>query len=308
MNERLFVVKRNGVPDVRVPVSPGRVRVGRAGSSDLYIPDPSVDEHHLEIRVQDDRVEILPLTAHRVTTINGEPVESRRAWSVHPGDRIGLGSRGVEILYEQVGQERVPQPDATPAAAPAYRPEPPLPDGPSRYLRYLPDPYQDSEFLGNFLRIFEAIWEPLEHRQNQLPLYFQAATAPDALVPWLLSWVGLSLGADWPMDRQCAVLGRLADLVAGTPLANDGPRGNPTRLPDGARLGGMGTRAGLELLLALATGGQVEVSEPPDQPFVLHVRVALPARSPLASAEVRRVVEMAKPAHVAYRLEVSVSG
>ena len=48
----------------------------------------------------------------------------------------------------------------------------------SPYLDYLPGLFTESEFLGRYLMIFQSIWEPLQHCQDHMELYFSASTAP----------------------------------------------------------------------------------------------------------------------------------
>ncbi len=61
-------------------------------------------------------------------------------------------------------------PDVSPSSSVIMRREraTPVQRGPqeesSLYLRFLPDIFQEDDFLKRFLRIFENIWEPLEHR------------------------------------------------------------------------------------------------------------------------------------------------
>ena len=43
----------------------------------------------------------------------------------------------------------------------------------SSYLEYLPALYQDDEFMGQFLLIFESILKPIENTVNNAPYYFR---------------------------------------------------------------------------------------------------------------------------------------
>ena len=180
-----------------------------------------------------------------------------------------------------LGAPPEPPPDDEPPAEPAAPPDVPT-DRRSRYMRYLPDPFhqldQDGRppFLDRFLLIFEDTWEPLEERQDHLSHYLHAATAHARMVPWLLRWFGLDLGAGWPVDRQRAVLANAGEL-----------------------LGALGTRAGLTDLLALLAQREVQIAEP--EPWTLEVWVQGPA-DPALERRLHALVNRFKPAHACWTL------
>src|SRR5437764_5528505 len=91
-------------------------------------------------------------------------------------------------------------PDPPQPANPAPRSEAEEPD--SIYRRYLPDIFQENDFLRRFLHIFEDIWEPLEQRQDYIAMYFDPHTCPTSFLPWLASWLNLPFNAHWPEARR----------------------------------------------------------------------------------------------------------
>ena len=79
--------------------------------------------------------------------------------------------------------------------------------GQSSYLKYLPAGYSESEFFGRFLMIFESVLGPLEVLVNNLAYYFDPATTPQELLPWLAGWTRLELlglvnNEGWPVERR----------------------------------------------------------------------------------------------------------
>ena len=62
------------------------------------------------------------------------------------------------------------------------------------YLRYLPEIYQEnSEFLEQYLSIFESALYDSEECISLIPLYFDPMAAPEEFYRWLADWVSLDL-------------------------------------------------------------------------------------------------------------------
>lgn len=152
----------------------------------------------------------------------------------------------------------------------------------SSYLNYLPVIFQNDEFMGRFLRIFETIWEPLEQRQDQIAMYFDPTTCPESFLPWLASWFDLPFNKNWPEPQRRMLL------------------------KEGFVIGRRsGTRPGLELILELCAGEKPEITQSQDDPFVYHIRISLPGDSSATEAFVNQIIQLHKPAHVGYTLEVN---
>ena len=82
----------------------------------------------------------------------------------------------------------------------------------SSYLEYLPALYQDDEFMGQFLLIFESILKPVDNTVGNLELYFDPQMIPEPLLPWLSSWVDLALDPTWPLERRRELVKSAAEL------------------------------------------------------------------------------------------------
>jgi phage tail-like protein len=154
--------------------------------------------------------------------------------------------------------------------------------------------------------------EALEDVISDLAKYFDPMRTDRHFLPWLAGWVALSLRADLSESRKREVIARIVPLY--------GRRGTP---------------GGMKELVELFTEGTVNFEEPQDielqirdhstigkdtwlggpPPHVFHARFAPPqdgsadreecARRHQLNIEIARwAIEMAKPAHTWYTLEV----
>ncbi len=171
----------------------------------------------------------------------------------------------------------------------------------SSYLEHLPALYQDDEFMGQFLLIFESIMKPIENTVDNLPWYLDPLLIPASLLPWLSSWVALSLDQNWPLERRRLLLRSATELYRWR-----------------------GTKRGLAEYLRIYTGSLPEISEyipgmKLDQETILGtntrlgssgaghhftVTLELEGDSGINSDTVRAIIEAQKPAHTAYTLEI----
>ncbi|MFC1871831.1 phage tail protein, partial [Chloroflexota bacterium] len=108
----------------------------------------------------------------------------------------------------------------------------------SSYLEFLPALYRDDEFMGQFLLIFESILKPIENTVDSSSLYFDALMTPEPLLPWLASWIDLTLDPSCPIERRRQLVKAAAELYRWR-----------------------GTRRGLTEYLRIYTGSTPEISE-----------------------------------------------
>ncbi len=174
----------------------------------------------------------------------------------------------------------------------------------STYFQYLPALFQQDvgddgvSFTGRFLLAFEAILQGvaapqapgLEEILDRIHIFFNPGPevperdrAPAAFLPWLASWVGLTLREDWTEAEQRRLLSRMVPLY---------------------RL--RGTKAGLTELLRTYTNEQVEVEKSEQDPHFFRVNMTLSAADPrlLQRKEriARAIIDQEKPAHTYYTL------
>jgi phage tail-like protein len=184
----------------------------------------------------------------------------------------------------------------------------------SLYLEFLPALYQEIDFVGRFLKIFEETFEPTVHTLESLWAYLDPLTAPVQLLPFLAHWVGLQTPAYLAMERQRFLIRNAMQIYRWR-----------------------GTKRGLRFYLHLATGlpldqditeetdKHITILESFDRGFVTgvtklgedailgggrpyHFSVRLRCDSPecrIDEALVRQVIDQEKPAFCSYDLQIA---
>lgn len=190
----------------------------------------------------------------------------------------------------------------------------------SRYLEYLPSLYEQDDFMGRFLMLFESFWRPIDLQISGIHNYFDPDLTPARFLPWLASWFDLALDDFWSEAQQRELLKSVMWLYRrrGTRVALQRYLEIFTQRPveileKRAKNMTLGKRARLGVGVALGMG---------NMPHSFTVRLQLPAITPppgLDEEEAAREVErlekqrlalihrmiMAnKPAHTSYRLEI----
>ena len=175
----------------------------------------------------------------------------------------------------------------------------------SSYLEYLPALFQDDEFMGQFLLIFENILKPVENTVDNLALYFSPLMTPEPLLPWLASWVDLTLDPTWPEERRRELVKSAAELYRWR-----------------------GTKRGLSEYLRIYTGSVPEISEyipgmrlDQDTELGINTRLGssgtghhftvtleLDESSEIDVNTVKAIIETQKPAHTVYTLQIRQNG
>jgi phage tail-like protein len=154
---------------------------------------------------------------------------------------------------------------------------------PSRLLGYLPSIYADDPFLGNFLRIFEDTWEPLERQLDQLHTFFNPRLAPPEFLPWLGSWVDLVLDENWPISRRRELIRQAADLYR--------RRGTP---------------GGLRDYLRIYVGIEPQIVEGDLRAYPHHFsvifRMTATDQARIDEQRIRQIIDEEKPVHTVYTL------
>ena len=172
-----------------------------------------------------------------------------------------------------------------------------------RLLELLPAIYRQDAFVGQYLKAFEKLLlgiddgvtlagltpRALEAQIDGLASTFDAHQAPADFLPWLASWLGLSLRADLSLAQQRDFLANIAQ-----------------------RYRHRGTLQNLTELLTLFSGGRPVVTED-DAPHAFTVTLFLPAVDSSARRDqvdqqlkiAHALIELEKPAHTVYTLNVS---
>jgi len=166
----------------------------------------------------------------------------------------------------------------------------------SSYLNYLPAIFQSDEFLDRFLLAFETVlsgqadpnYVGLEETIGNLASIFDANTTPEEFLPWLASWVSLSLRADWDAATKRSFIREIVSLY---------------------RL--RGTKAGLARMLEIYTGQPVEINDDFQQiAHYFQVKLTLGDtdldRLRRQQEIARAIIDQEKPAHTFYALKIGV--
>jgi phage tail-like protein len=135
----------------------------------------------------------------------------------------------------------------------------------SGYLAYLPAIFRADPFAGRFLLAFETILSGtdlqrpgLEAKIGRLAGYLDPMTTDEEFLPWLASWVALSLRADWDPGTKRRFIAQITSLY---------------------RL--RGTPEGLRRMLKLYTDAPVEVVDDFAEPaYYFQVQLTLPEADP----------------------------
>lgn len=173
----------------------------------------------------------------------------------------------------------------------SWAPTPPgVPESRSSYLDFLPGIYQESDFLGRFLLIFEHILSPIERSVANISHFFDADITPEDFVPWLGSWLGVVVDARIPEERRRELVRAAPELYRWR-----------------------GTKRGLRHYLLLYTGVEPEITEPSlseiasnrNQAFRFTVRLRLPAGVQVQRAFIESIIDAEKPAFAGCILEIT---
>lgn len=176
----------------------------------------------------------------------------------------------------------------------------------SSYQQHLPAVFQTDELIGRFLLAMEAVLsglgaeraegaglgpgprDGLEDVLARVHTLFDPAATRAEFLPWLASWVALTLRADWDEPTRRAFIAGIVPLY---------------------KL--RGTKAGLEAMLSLYTREPVTVDDSfTDPPHFFSVRMTLSEQDReqvrLKQQIARAIIDQEKPAHTFYALQIAV--
>jgi len=170
----------------------------------------------------------------------------------------------------------------------------------SHWLDYLPTIYHNDLFLARFLLIFQSILDPIEQTVDNTHSYFDPSLTPARLLPWLASWVGLTLESELDEATRRELLRRAADLSRWKGTRRElreqfqirtGSRALIVENFDGMRLG-QDAAMGLNTQLGRPFEGCISVT------------LAQVADRPVEPWRADSLVEELKPAHVGHLVRI----
>lgn len=163
----------------------------------------------------------------------------------------------------------------------------------------LPAMYHDNDIAQRFTGALDVVLAPVLATLDSSDAYVDPRLAPLDFVEWLADWVGVELDASWPEERQRALVARAADLFAW--------RGTVRGVAEAVAIYTGVVPEILETGATAWTGTPPPTGELPGSPagqLVVRVRVAPGAAESIDLGRLDRLVEAAKPAHIAHRVEV----
>lgn len=286
-----LVVLRGGAT-LRALALPGRPStIGRVPDNWLVLPDSGVARYQAELEPLGPDVLLTNLGGAEQVALNGRRLLPHQPARLSDNDAIAIGpfqlAYGARPLASEPASQGVIAPtpgkivESEQTAAEATAVLPRLPDGPSRYLYELPPVYHDDDgFLGRYLKLFEAVWEPIEHRQDRIDMYFDLRTCPPALVAWLASWLGASLDPQLTEARQRRLAAEALDLYRWR-----------------------GTRYGLTRALEICVGQTPQIVRDAREPLAIVIHMPAPPASDAQRDLALRLAQASCPAHIASRFE-----
>lgn len=156
-----------------------------------------------------------------------------------------------------------------------------------RLMAMLPAIYRDDPFLGRYLWAFEQLFVSLEQQIDDLATLFDPAETREDFLPWLASWVALTLRADLPPSQQRAFLARIVPLYQRR-----------------------GTKQNLQDLLSIFTRGVPTITESDDAGPAHHFTITMRLPQAAAQDQLRQsaiahaLIDLEKPAHTYYDLDL----
>lgn len=300
-----LIVQLQGAVVQTIPLNTPVLRIGRAPESGLMLDNHMISRNHAEIRSGPQGAALTDLGSSNGTFVGSQRLLPNQPHLLTAGASFRIGpylliyratAMDEQALEEDEGLLPIPEHVTLPPEVAETRKQPgplPQPELPTRcpergvaslYAQYLPDIYQENDFLQRFLHIFEDIWEPLEQRQDHIEMYFDPRTCPVVFLPWLASWLDIPLSPHWSEVRKRRVLAQTMEVYSWR-----------------------GTLYGLARMIEISTGLMPEITEKPAEPFVFYVRIAL---SPSPTGEVvdrtliEELIQLHKPAHAGYILEI----
>ena len=290
-----LVASLEGTVLQRIEITASSITIGRLPENVLVLREQAVSRKHAEVRLDQGKPTLVDLGSASGTFVGatrllqGQPVVLDQNAEARIGPYVlklevemkSAASPIAPVYAPPETRVRLPDTDELPVVAARETYPAPLPVGErSQYLRHLPAIFQDADFLGRMLLIYEAIWEPLEQRQEHIAMYFSPATCPAPMLAWIADWLSLELDAHWPERRRRELLREAMQLYRWR-----------------------GTRYGLTRMLEVCTGQPVQISEDPERPFVF--KITIPTYTDVSRDFIERLVRAHKPAHVGYVLETS---
>lgn len=288
----LFKVTGPDVEQDSLVIDRRGLRVGRTRDNNLTLEHREISRQHLRILWHDDKYFVEDLNSSNGTWLNDERLPARQERELRVGDVIRLGPFLMTFVRFILPVAEAATPDAPlalmgdsdrPTNGVLIDPFPPgIPRDKSNWMKYLPAIYDEDEFTGRYLLIFESLMAPIIWYIDHFDFFLDPNLAPTEWLQWIAGWFDLLLVPQLPIERQRMIVNQVGWLFLRR-----------------------GTKAGLERLLELYFGVTPLITESRSEPGHFHVRLALSdSQVDLGQDVVDRLIQSQKPAFASYSLEI----
>jgi phage tail-like protein len=264
------------------------LRVGRSRENSIALNHREISRQHMRVVWRDEQYYVEDLNSSNGTFLNEDRLQERQPMPLAEGDYIRFGPFLLTLIEFFEEERAIPKLGLLDSVADVrvnghvgYPPG--IPRDRSSWLKYLPQIYSDDDFLGRYLLLFESIMHPIIWVVDNFDQYLTPEIAPLEWVQWLASWFDVLLLPELPEDRQRAVLNQIGWLFLRR-----------------------GTRVGLERLLELYFGVNVNITEPADQPAHFIVRIQLSQSDVRVERDtIEYLIRSQSPAFASFNLEIT---
>lgn len=265
-------------------------KIGRLSDNDLTLNHREISRQHIRIIWREDKYFVEDLGSSNGSFLGDERLKPREPVELREGDTIRFGPYTLQLVNwidpePEIAAELFNEGYDTELESLrtnghiAYLPG--IPRDRSTWMQYLPEIYDEHEFMGRYLLIFESLMSPIMWTIDNFDLFLSPDIAPSAWLEWMASWFDLLLLPELPIEYQRNIMNQIGWLFM--------RRGTP---------------AGLQRLLELYFGVSPEIIE--DELWHFVVRLPLSQSQIDLGREIAdRLIESQKPAFVSYTLEVT---
>ena len=96
----LIITRLDAAESREVKLTETEISIGRAGSSDIFLPDDDASRHQAMIKFEHGNYMLYDRRSVRRTTLNGQRLESEVGYILHHGDLIGIGSHHLTFTLK----------------------------------------------------------------------------------------------------------------------------------------------------------------------------------------------------------------
>ena len=290
-----------------IPIRSEPIIIGRQPGIDLLLEHQQISRRHAALHCTATECQIVDLNSANGTRLNGQKLTPQVPVALKSGDSIQIGAfnldfeqiaiassleeanvpelpRFEEAVHIQDELEIPPLLEPLPVSSrPPFDPSQPPPGltfRSDRLLSYLPGIYH-TDFMSNFLAIFESVLFPIEWQIDNFDLFLDPGTAPTSFLPWLANWFEFGFDSTWSEAQKRTFLKEAHSIYSR-----------------------LGTRWALSRILEIYCGQTLEIDDEGEDLKAHTFRVKLPQGTSIARKSVERLINAFKPTHTTCIIEM----